>query len=137
MDEPSVILGAKHRKYRHDPNFTPAEAKAIFGENADNACLDHIRLDELESRKSDYEIRALPIVKFTIQSPAGAWQFESEGVSIIKDGETRFFLRSSSLSQKSVQESEEVNKAIEEEGDNDNDEDEEWWRSEEEPEEEL
>jgi hypothetical protein len=45
-----AILGASHRKYRHDPNTTPKEAKAIFGENADNACLDHIRLDELESR---------------------------------------------------------------------------------------
>ena len=93
MDEPSFLLGAKHRKYRHDPNVTPDEAKAIFGEGADNACLDHIRLDELESRKSNYEIRALPIVKFTIQSPAGAWQFESEGVSISENGKTRFFLR--------------------------------------------
>jgi hypothetical protein len=51
MDEPSVILGANHRKYRHDPNTTPKEARALFGENADNACLDHIRLDELERRK--------------------------------------------------------------------------------------
>jgi hypothetical protein len=51
MDEPSTILGASHRKYRHDPNTTPKEAKALFGENADNACLDHIRLDELERRK--------------------------------------------------------------------------------------
>ena len=49
MDEPSVILGANHRKYRHDPNTTPKEARQLFGENADNACLDHIRLDELES----------------------------------------------------------------------------------------
>jgi hypothetical protein len=51
MDEPSAILGASHRKYRHDPNTTPREAKAIFGESADHACLDHIRLDELESRR--------------------------------------------------------------------------------------
>jgi hypothetical protein len=50
MDEPSTVLGASHRKYRHDPNTTPLEAKKIFGENADNACLDHIRLDELETR---------------------------------------------------------------------------------------
>jgi len=127
MDEPSLILGSAHRQYRHDPNVTPSEAKAIFGDFADHACLDHIRLDELESRKSYYEIRALPIVKFTIQSPAGAWQFESEGVSISKDGKTHFFLRSSNLSQKSVQEPEEVNNAIEEEDDNDNDEGEEWW----------
>jgi len=54
MDEPSSILGASHRKYRHDPNTTPKEAKAIFGENADNACLDHIRLDELESRRKGF-----------------------------------------------------------------------------------
>jgi hypothetical protein len=51
MDEPSTILGPNHRKYRHDPNTTPLEAKKIFGENADHACLDHIRLDELESRR--------------------------------------------------------------------------------------
>jgi hypothetical protein len=51
MDEPSAILGANHRKYRHDPHTTPLEAKKLFGENADHACLDHIRLDELESRQ--------------------------------------------------------------------------------------
>jgi hypothetical protein len=51
MDEPSAIMGASHRKYRHDPYTTPQEAKKLFGENADHACLDHIRLDELESRK--------------------------------------------------------------------------------------
>lgn len=51
MDEPSTILGPNHRKYRHDPNTTPWEAKRIFGENADHACLDHIRLDELDSRR--------------------------------------------------------------------------------------
>jgi hypothetical protein len=51
MDEPSTILGPNHRKYRHDPNTTPLEAKKIFGENADHACLDHIRLDELDSRR--------------------------------------------------------------------------------------
>lgn len=51
MDEPSAILGPNHRKYRHDPNTTPLEAKRIFGEDADHACLDHIRLDELDSRR--------------------------------------------------------------------------------------
>src|SRR3990172_13045971 len=51
MDEPSAILGKGHRKYRHDPITTPKESKALFGENADNACLDHIRLDELETRR--------------------------------------------------------------------------------------
>jgi len=51
MDEPSTILGPNHRKYRHDPKITPLEAKKIFGENADHACLDHIRLDELDSRR--------------------------------------------------------------------------------------
>jgi len=52
MDEPSTILGPSHRKYRHDPNTTPKIAKQLFGPLADQACLDHIRLDELESRKS-------------------------------------------------------------------------------------
>jgi hypothetical protein len=51
MDEPSSILGQRHRKYRHDPNTTPIVARKLFGENADNACLDHIRLDELETRR--------------------------------------------------------------------------------------
>jgi len=51
MDEPSFLLGSSHRKYRHDPNFMPAEAKSIFGDFADHACLDHIRLDERENRK--------------------------------------------------------------------------------------
>jgi hypothetical protein len=37
MDEPIAILGANHRKYRHDPNTTPKEAVQLFGENADNA----------------------------------------------------------------------------------------------------
>jgi len=50
MDEPSDILGPKHRKYRHDPNKTPHEARQLFGEFADQACLDHIRLDRLTSR---------------------------------------------------------------------------------------
>ncbi|MGA3289384.1 MAG: hypothetical protein ABSD42_04000 [Candidatus Bathyarchaeia archaeon] len=132
MDEPSLILGAAHRKYRHDPNVTPAEAKSIFGENADNACLDHIRLDVLEAHRStttvwspntDYdEIESvLPVVRFTITSPAGAWHFESKAISFSKDGKTHYCFRSSSLSQKSIQEPEEVNNAIEEE-----DEDEEW-----------
>lgn len=51
MDEPSTILGASHRKYRHDPHTTPIVARKLFGENADHACLDHIRLDELETRR--------------------------------------------------------------------------------------
>lgn len=51
MDEPSTILGPSHRKYRHDPNKTPQIARVLFGSLADQACLDHIRLDELESRR--------------------------------------------------------------------------------------
>jgi hypothetical protein len=51
MDEPSTILGPSHRKYRHDPNTTPKVARQLFGPLADQACLDHIRLDELERRK--------------------------------------------------------------------------------------
>lgn len=51
MDEPSTLLGKGHRVYRHDPIRTPPLAKKIFGELADQACLDHIRLDELESRR--------------------------------------------------------------------------------------
>jgi len=51
MDEPSTILGPTHRKYRHDPHSTPPIAGELFGPLADQACLDHIRLDELESRR--------------------------------------------------------------------------------------
>lgn len=134
MDEPSFLLGAKHRKYRHDPNVTPSEAKAIFGELADAACLDHIRLDELESRKNNTTSETKSdhqMVAFTIQSPAGEWYFQSEAISISKDGKTHFFLRSSNLSQKSIKTPDE------EESEDENNEDEEWWRNEEEPEEEL
>jgi hypothetical protein len=101
MDEPCLILGSQHRIYRHDPYVTPSEAKAIFGDLADHVCLDHIRLDELESRKSIttiwfqntnyYEIKSvLSVIKFTIQSPAGVSHFESEAVNISKDGKSRF-----------------------------------------------
>ena len=45
MDEPWEVLGRKHRMYRHDPKTTPQEAKQLFGEFADHACLDHILLD--------------------------------------------------------------------------------------------
>lgn len=49
MDEPGDILGRKHRMFRHDPETTPQEAKRLFGEFADHACLDHIRLDQQSS----------------------------------------------------------------------------------------
>lgn len=49
MDEPGEILGKKHRMFRHGPETTPQEAKKLFGEFADHACLDHIRLDQLSS----------------------------------------------------------------------------------------
>ena len=51
MDEPWEILGKQHRMYRHDPYTTPEEAKKLFGEYADHACLDHIMLDWRESPK--------------------------------------------------------------------------------------
>ncbi|MCJ7632348.1 hypothetical protein MUP77_08140 [Candidatus Bathyarchaeota archaeon] len=52
MDEPSTLLGKGHRIHRHDPLKTPPVAKELFGHFADEACLDHIRLDELESRRT-------------------------------------------------------------------------------------
>ena len=51
LDEPSTALGIDHRIHRHDPVSTPKLAKELFGEFADQACLDHLRLDELEKRK--------------------------------------------------------------------------------------
>lgn len=96
MDEPCTLLGASHRKYRHDPNVTPAEAKAIFGELADHACLDHIRLDEIEARKnkcndepSDQGILVTP-VRFSVQSPAGTWMIESDAVNVFENNQCRF-----------------------------------------------
>lgn len=45
MDNPRQMLGRQHRMFRHDPKTTPQEAKTLFGEFADHACLDHIQLD--------------------------------------------------------------------------------------------
>ena len=125
MDEPSLLLGSSHRRYRHDPNVTPIEARAIFGEGADNACLDHIRLDALESQRSETTFWILknvlretksvqPVINFTVNSYARAWHFQSEAVSFSKEGKTHFCFRSSLQ-----------NNAIEEEEDDDNDEDDE------------
>jgi len=43
-------LGSKHRRFRHDPETTPQEAKTLFGEFADHACLDHIMLDKTDKK---------------------------------------------------------------------------------------
>ncbi len=61
MDEPSVIMGSKHRTYRHDPYKTPQEAKLLFGPLADQACLDHIRLDQQESKRKGIGKMRIPI----------------------------------------------------------------------------
>lgn len=62
MDEPCIVMGREHRMYRHDPYITPKEAKKIFGEYADQACLDHIILDWRKSpdRFKQYERRGMP-----------------------------------------------------------------------------
>ena len=65
MDEPSTLLGPSHRNFRHDPNETPVEAKRLFGELAEHACLDHIRLDELETRRKIGERRSRRTVRAT------------------------------------------------------------------------
>lgn len=51
MDELTQICGPTHRKFRHDIKKTPNEAKQIFGELADQACLDHILLDNYHSHR--------------------------------------------------------------------------------------
>jgi len=61
MDEPSEILGYKHRMYRHDPYTTPHVARRLFGEYADEACLDHIRLDREMSRGIYAPVSAKPL----------------------------------------------------------------------------
>jgi len=63
MDEPSTILGPDHRKYRHDPNTTPYVARQLFGPLADQACLDHIRLDELEKRRKGIRKMRISVTK--------------------------------------------------------------------------
>jgi len=68
MDEPSEIIGSKHRMYRHDPYNTPTEAKTLFGEYADQACLDHIRADMRSWRRQG--LKASPRAKSPLPSTA-------------------------------------------------------------------
>ena len=49
MDEPVRLLGPNHRLVRHDIMTTPAIAKLLFGELADQACIDHIMLDSCQT----------------------------------------------------------------------------------------
>ena len=56
MDAPSTIMGSKHRIYRHDPYKTPKEASQLFGEYADQACLDHIIADKKDSRSKGLKV---------------------------------------------------------------------------------
>lgn len=60
MDSPSKLLGSKHRILRHDIKKTPIEAKKIFGELADQACIDHILLDYEEGDLQQY--KHIPLV---------------------------------------------------------------------------
>lgn len=54
MDEMTTLVAYKsHRKFRHDPYKTPKVARRLFGEFADEACLDHIRLDALELKEEE------------------------------------------------------------------------------------
>jgi len=76
MDEPWEILGTKHRMYRHNPETTPLEAKKLFGEYADHACLDHILLDWRHS----------------------PWRFESNSITYLKRRSTGTRPRSSATS---------------------------------------
>jgi len=59
MDAPAKGLGQGHRMYRHDIKKTPLEARKIFSEMADQACIDHILLDIKEGeipRKSGVKL---------------------------------------------------------------------------------
>jgi len=56
MDAPVKVLGLHHRKLRHDLKQTPLEARQLFGENADNVCIDHIIMD-IEESKTNKESR--------------------------------------------------------------------------------
>jgi len=48
MDAPSWGLRRKHRRYRHNILETPKQVRALFGSNADKACINHIILDFLD-----------------------------------------------------------------------------------------
>jgi len=82
MDEPSTILGPSHRMHRHDPENTPREARRLFGDMADQACLDHIKLDLRESGAgfSDRALRrsAPPLGIYRLVCPYCKNQFDQE-----------------------------------------------------------
>ena len=59
MDEPCNVQGKTHRMFRHDLIETPKEAKKLFGNLADHACLDHIRLDKKSSREAAVKTHAM------------------------------------------------------------------------------
>ena len=61
MDFPSITYGIDHRRFRHDPDKTPSEALQLFGSLADQACLDHIILDDLTSNGKNNVIPTNPI----------------------------------------------------------------------------
>jgi len=65
MDEPVKIYGPSHRRYRHNIKRTPKEAKELFGEDADLACIDHIVLDRIEEKDTEQKI-ATVITRITI-----------------------------------------------------------------------
>jgi hypothetical protein len=95
MDEPCLILGSQHRIYRHDPFVSPKEAKAIFGDLADHVVLDHIRLDELESRReatselNQTKVMHIPVC-ITVESSAKVFTYNMTATSIGKDNKPRF-----------------------------------------------
>jgi len=62
MDEPVKVLGPKHRLLRHDIINTPPKAKKLFGELADQACIDHIILD-IETGEIKLERFEIKLVK--------------------------------------------------------------------------
>jgi hypothetical protein len=101
MDEPCLILGSQHRIYRHDPYVTPVEARAIFGVNADNACLDHILLDRFAADRNvitQWVVNPTclisdsvqPVIRFTIKSQGEAWRFKSEAFTFLKEDKIKF-----------------------------------------------
>ena len=62
MDEPVKVLGSSHRMFRHDLKKTPVIAKNLFGELADQACIDHIIMD-FDSKKKKNDCFIQPYIK--------------------------------------------------------------------------
>lgn len=63
MDEPSLMYGVNHRRFRHNPDYPPKWAVEKYGyETAQNVMLDHIYLDRKRTRQGAVRFDLVHIV---------------------------------------------------------------------------